>query len=223
VQQRAQVVTLDGEQAGEQLAVSRQPGARAAAAERPRHPYVEAIVTRGLAPRGVRDPRQYKAQFYAYAVPYVWISKPDQQTVGTDLVIARDTIRIPTASVDPTVKNFHWGDLTRGMFESFDRGAMTVVLPDGNGGVATAMQDCPLTPAPVTARDDRFRPRAATGSAVYCRSRMLATQARAARRCALWRVRMAAGITPVEAVAGFAATTSPASWRRVSIVDVSRV
>ena len=100
-----------------------------------RESYVEAIVTRGLAPRGVRDPRQYKAQFYAYAVPYVWISEPDQQTVGTDLVIARDTIRIPTASVDPTVKNFHWGDLTRGMFESFDRGAMTAVLPDGNGNV----------------------------------------------------------------------------------------
>src|SRR5919198_782257 len=36
-QQRAQVVACDGEQAGEQLAVGRQPGARAAAAERPRH------------------------------------------------------------------------------------------------------------------------------------------------------------------------------------------
>jgi branched-chain amino acid aminotransferase len=100
-----------------------------------RESYVEAIVTRGLAPRGVRDPRQYKAQFYAYAVPYVWISEPDQQTLGIDLVVARDTIRIPAGSVDPTVKNFHWGDLTRGMFESFDRGAMTAVLPDANGNV----------------------------------------------------------------------------------------
>ena len=100
-----------------------------------RESYVEAIVTRGLAPRGVRDPRRFRAQFYAYAIPYVWISQPDQQTVGTDLVVARDTIRIPTGAVDPTVKNFHWGDLTRGMFEAFDRGAMTAVLPDGNGNV----------------------------------------------------------------------------------------
>jgi branched-chain amino acid aminotransferase len=83
----------------------------------------------------VRDPRQYKAQFYAYAIPYVWISEPDRQIVGADLVVARETIRIPTDSVDPTVKNFHWGDLTRGMFESLDRGAMTAVLPDGNGNV----------------------------------------------------------------------------------------
>jgi branched-chain amino acid aminotransferase len=100
-----------------------------------RESYVEAIITRGLAARGVRDPRKYKAQFYAYAVPYVWIFDPNQQTVGTDLVIARETIRIPTRSVDPTVKNFHWGDLTRSTFESFDRGAMTAVLPDGNGNV----------------------------------------------------------------------------------------
>ena len=98
-----------------------------------RQSYVEAIVTRGIAARGVRDPRQYKAQFYAYAIPYIWISDPDQQNVGTDLVVARQTIRIPAGSVDPTVKNFHWGDLTRGMFEAFDRGAMTPVLPDGNG------------------------------------------------------------------------------------------
>jgi branched-chain amino acid aminotransferase len=100
-----------------------------------RESYVEAIVTRGLPPPGGRDPRRYKPQFYAYAVPYVWIFDPDQQTVGIDLVVARDTIRIPTGSVDPTVKNFHWGDLTRGLFESFDRGAMSAVLPDGNGNV----------------------------------------------------------------------------------------
>jgi branched-chain amino acid aminotransferase len=100
-----------------------------------RESYVEAIVTRGLAPRGVRDPRRYKPQFYAYAVPYVWISEPGQQTVGTDLAVARETIRIPAGSVDPTVKNFHWGDLTRGMFEVLNRGAMTPVLLDGKGNV----------------------------------------------------------------------------------------
>ncbi len=82
----------------------------------------------------MRDP-QYKAQFYAYAIPYVWISDPDQQIVGTDLVVARETIRIPAGAIDPTVKNLQWGDLTRGMFEAFDRGAMNPVLPDGNGNV----------------------------------------------------------------------------------------
>ena len=100
-----------------------------------REAYVEAIVTRGLPPRGGRDPRAFTPQFYAYAVPYIWIFNRDQQTIGVDLVVARDTIRIPSGAVDPTVKNFHWGDLTRGIFEAFERGGMTAVLPDGDGHV----------------------------------------------------------------------------------------
>ena len=59
----------------------------------------------------------------------------DDQVVGSDLVIARNTLRIPDTSVDPTVKNFHWGDLVRGMFEAYDRGGTVVVLPDAQGNV----------------------------------------------------------------------------------------
>ena len=36
---------------------------------------------------------------------------------GSHLVVA-ETLRIPGASVDPTAKNFHWADLTRGQFEA---------------------------------------------------------------------------------------------------------
>lgn len=100
-----------------------------------REAYVEAIVTRGIPPRGERDPRRFGARFYAFAVPFVWISRPPQQVEGLDLVVARDTIRIPPGSVDPTVKNFHWGDLTRALFEAYDRGAWLPVLTDGDGNV----------------------------------------------------------------------------------------
>jgi branched-chain amino acid aminotransferase len=98
-----------------------------------REAYVNMTVTRGL-PRGKgRDPRTYENRFYAFAIPYVWISPPDQQAAGVHLVVARDTVRIPTAAVDPTVKNFHWGDLVRGWFEAFDRDGQNVVLPDHDG------------------------------------------------------------------------------------------
>jgi len=70
---------------------------------------------------------------YAYAIPYVWISRPDQQARGLHLVVARDVERISTRAVDPTVKNFHWGDLVRGLFEAYDRAADTAVLVDANG------------------------------------------------------------------------------------------
>lgn len=96
--------------------------------------YVDMIATRGI-PRGSRDPRTYQNSFYAYAIPYVWIVQPDDQVTGSDLVIARQTVRIPESSVDPTVKNFHWGDMVRGMFEAYERGGTVVVLPDAEGNV----------------------------------------------------------------------------------------
>lgn len=97
--------------------------------------YVAMICTRGVPEPGERDPRRFANRFYAYAVPYVWIQRPDQQADGTHLVIARDTIRIPPTSVDPTVKNFHWGDLVRGLFEAYDRGGALGALTDGRGNV----------------------------------------------------------------------------------------
>jgi branched-chain amino acid aminotransferase len=100
-----------------------------------RDAYVEMIVSRGIAPPGVRDPRRFENRFYAYAIPYIWIVKPQDQEVGTHLVIAQDTIRIPQRAIDPTVKNFHWGDLTRGLFEAFSRGGYTAVLLDMDGHV----------------------------------------------------------------------------------------
>jgi branched-chain amino acid aminotransferase len=100
-----------------------------------RDAYVETIVTRGVPAPGERDPRKWAPRFYAYAIPYVWIVRPEQQELGTQAVIARTTIRIPPDSVDPRVKNFHWGDLVRGLFEAYDRGAWLPILTDGNGNV----------------------------------------------------------------------------------------
>lgn len=50
-------------------------------------------------------------------------------------MIAEKTIRIPPDAVDPTVKNFHWGDLVRGLYEAYDRGGYTAVLPDAEGNI----------------------------------------------------------------------------------------
>jgi branched-chain amino acid aminotransferase len=100
-----------------------------------REAYVEAVVTRGVPRAGERDPRRLTSRLYAYAIPYVWIVPPEQQEGGTDVVVTRDTRRIPPESVDPRAKNFHWGDLVRGLFEAYDRGAVLPILPDGEGRV----------------------------------------------------------------------------------------
>ncbi|MEM9464346.1 MAG: aminotransferase class IV [Actinomycetota bacterium] len=100
-----------------------------------REAYVDMIATRGWPRRGGRDPWTFQNQFHAYAIPYIWIVEPDDQATGSHLVIARNTVRIPDASVDPTVKNFHWGDLTRGAFEARDRGGTMAALPDLDGNI----------------------------------------------------------------------------------------
>ena len=100
-----------------------------------RSAYVEMLCTRGVDRAGERDPRTFESQFIAYAIPYVWLLRPGDGTTGMDAVIARTVRRIPPASVDPTVKNFHWGDLTRGLYEAYDRGAHYPILLDYEGNV----------------------------------------------------------------------------------------
>ena len=70
----------------------------------------------------------------AFARPWITLIAPEVQARGARLIIAK-TRRIPEDSVDPTVKNFHWADLTRGLFEAHDVGADCCVLLDERGWV----------------------------------------------------------------------------------------
>ncbi len=99
-----------------------------------RDAFVHMTCTRGLPARGSRDPRKCQNRFYAFAIPFVWIASEEQRAKGLHLHIS-SVQRIPRASVDPTVKNFHWIDLTRGLFEAYDSGAEIEVLVDGEGNV----------------------------------------------------------------------------------------
>lgn len=99
-----------------------------------RQSYVEMICTRGQPPWGSRDPRQAVNQFYAFAVPFVWLANPAQREHGLRVVIS-DVQRISSASVDPTAKNYHWNDLTMGLLGALDRGADSVLLVDAAGNV----------------------------------------------------------------------------------------
>jgi branched-chain amino acid aminotransferase len=100
-----------------------------------RESYVETIITRGVPAPGERDPRRFEHRFYAYAIPYVWIQRPEQQEVGAKVVVARDTVRVSPGAIDPTVKNFMWGDFIRGLLEAYDRDAVLPILSDGDGNV----------------------------------------------------------------------------------------
>ena len=99
-----------------------------------RQAYVEAICTRGEPPPKTRDPRHAANRFFAFAAPFVPYADADLKRRGLHLVVGTPR-RIPPESIDPTVKNYHWHDLTAGLFEAQDRGADNVVLLDRDDNV----------------------------------------------------------------------------------------
>src|SRR4051794_11838228 len=97
--------------------------------------YVAMVALRGR-PRvaGSRRPADCDNHLIAYALPWIDVIPPAVQERGAHLWIA--TIpRVPDASVDPTVKNYQWSDLTTGLFEAHDHGFDTAILCDAAGFV----------------------------------------------------------------------------------------
>ena len=101
-----------------------------------RDSYVAMVCSRGK-PKiaGSRDPRDCDNHFFAWCVPYVHVIKPEVVEQGATAWIAQNAYRIPENSVNPLVKNYHWGDFTQGIFEAKDKNYETVILLDYDGYV----------------------------------------------------------------------------------------
>ena len=99
-----------------------------------RDAYVQVTCTRGLPPPGTRDPRLCRNRLYAFAQPFVWIADEAQRREGLRMVLS-GTQRIPPESLDQRIKNFHWLDLTMGIFEAYDRDATVAILPAADGTI----------------------------------------------------------------------------------------
>ncbi len=102
-----------------------------------REAYVEVLMTRGSPPPGApRHPRFAEGgRLMVFAVPFLWVCTPEQQQRGVTTIVSA-VPRIAPESIDPTIKNFHWGDLTRALFEASDAGADQPILLDAEGNVA---------------------------------------------------------------------------------------
>jgi branched-chain amino acid aminotransferase len=92
-------------------------------------------VTRGVPPRGSRDPRLARNAFWATASPLVLRADPATMNRGLSVRIHPRIRRIPADSIDPRHKNTHWGDFTRAEFEVQDEGFDLPVLLDRDGYV----------------------------------------------------------------------------------------
>ncbi|WP_027163575.1 aminotransferase class IV [Mesorhizobium sp. WSM1293] len=97
--------------------------------------YVEMICSRGSSSTFSRDPRQAENRFIAFAVPFGSVANKEQLERGLHVAIS-DSVRIPPGSVDPAIKNYHWLDLVKGLFDAYDMGAETALIVDTNGHIA---------------------------------------------------------------------------------------
>lgn len=97
--------------------------------------YVEMICTRGGSPTFSRDPRESENRFIAFAVPFGSVANKEQLERGLHVAVS-ETVRIPPKSVDPAIKNYHWLDLVKGLFDAYDFGAETALIMDTNGNIA---------------------------------------------------------------------------------------
>ncbi|MEO0329592.1 MAG: aminotransferase class IV [Pseudomonadota bacterium] len=106
------------------------------AASKLRSAYVSMVASRG-APSipGTRDPRTCNNHFYAWVVPFIWVIPQEIAKRGAHLFVADTATRIPASSVDPTIKNYHWGDMTRGLFQALDNGFDSAILVDLDGNI----------------------------------------------------------------------------------------
>lgn len=98
-----------------------------------RDAYVMMICTRGLRYLRAYAPEECQNLMYLMVMPFLWVAGEEAQKNGASVIIVRDTVRMPTGAVDPTVKNLQWGDFTRGLLEARERGAQYPILTDGNG------------------------------------------------------------------------------------------
>ena len=93
---------------------------------------VQIVCTRGLSdPAAPRDALRNRNRFYCFTRPIDPFGGGD---AGLHIQIS-DVVRIPPESVDPKLKNFHRGDMTRALLAAQAVGADTTVLVDLDGNI----------------------------------------------------------------------------------------
>lgn len=99
-----------------------------------REAMVYVVATRGSPGSAFKDLRTCKNRLLAWAVPYYAVVSEEEMRDGCDIIIST-VERIPSSSVDPTVKNFGRLDFSDALFEAYDRNAKYALLVDRDGNV----------------------------------------------------------------------------------------
>lgn len=102
-----------------------------------RESFLNISITRGFgAIPGEKDLTKLAPQLYVYAIPFLWVFPVEKQMNGITAIVPRHIRRAGRNTIDPTIKNHQWGDLTASQWEAAERGADTAILLDADNCVA---------------------------------------------------------------------------------------
>ena len=97
-----------------------------------RNAYIQTIVTRGEPPLGVRDLTQCTPRLVVFAIPYVFILKPEQ---GGGRAMIASTRALPVQCLDPKIKSLSRQHLDLASLQGKSAGVDVAIMLDLDGHV----------------------------------------------------------------------------------------
>ena len=97
-----------------------------------RNAYIQTIVTRGEPPLGVRDLTQCRPRLIVFAIPYVFILKPEQ---GGGRAMIASTRALPVQCLDPKIKSLSRQHLDLAALQGKSAGVDVAIMLDLDGHV----------------------------------------------------------------------------------------
>ena len=176
-----------------------------------RESFVNLTVTRGYGKRkGEKDLSKLTHQLYIYAIPYLWAFPPQEQIFGTTAVVPRHVRRAGRNTIDPTIKNYQWGDLTAAASKPRTavparRSCWTPMALSPKGPASTSASSGTASSPRRRATRCRASPaRRSSNSPTRwaSRPRCATFQPRAVRRRRIMAVTTAGGVTPINSLDG---------------------
>ena len=95
---------------------------------------VTMVATRGDPVGFTKDLRTCRSRFLAWSAPYYSIASERQRAEGMAVIIS-SVLRIPSRSIDPTVKNYNRLDFCAAVMEAYEQGCEHAIMLDEEGDV----------------------------------------------------------------------------------------
>jgi branched-chain amino acid aminotransferase len=97
--------------------------------------YVKIVVTRGVSPEPLLDPRECQSSTIIFARPFLWLVSPEKVNSGIRAKIV-STRRIPAQCLDPKVKSLNYQNNAMAKIEAIEAGADEAIMLDVEGYVS---------------------------------------------------------------------------------------